>query len=305
MMLDVFILPTGRPFFDIIFANVPKWPTAGEEVFAGNFSTCAGGSFNIANAMHKLGLDVGFCAHLGNDFFSEAIREAMRKVGLSTQYLVNYEDSKMAVTASISLTEDRGFVSFVEPVPDFNRKDMPEHGTPNVTFIPGIPARPQMLFEYMDQMKDAGSMMVCDSAHIDRDLDDDNVTRFISRLDLFLCNEKEAKVLTHRSTAERAAMILGGLCPEVVVKLGAYGALALEGGLVLREQPIPITILDTTGAGDGFNAGYIYGLIEGMLVERRLRLGNIVGGCITAGMGCKKAPTMDEVLELEEKHYRP
>lgn len=304
MMLDIFVLPTGRPFFDIIFANVPKWPTAGKEVFAGNFSTCAGGSFNIAYAMHKLGLDVGFCAHLGNDFFSNTIRDAMKKVGMSTKHLINYDESKMAVTVSISLIEDRGFVSYVEPIPDFDEKHLPEHGVPNVLFIPGIPADPEHLFEYMDKMNQAGSMLVCDSAHIDRDLDDDNVAQFISRLDLFLCNEKEATVLTHRSTAERAAMILGSLCPEVVVKLGSYGALVLEGGLVLREKPIPIKILDTTGAGDGFNAGYIYGLIEGMLVERRLRFGNIVGGCITAGMGCKKAPSIEEVLELEEKYYR-
>jgi 2-dehydro-3-deoxygluconokinase len=67
---------------------------------------------------------------------------------------------------------------------------------------------------------------------------------------------------------------------------------------------MPIKLVDSTGAGDGFNAGYLYGMLEGMVVERRLRIGNIVGGCIAAGLGCTNAPTLETVFELEKKHFQ-
>lgn len=303
MSVEVFILPTGRPFFDLIFAGIPNWAQPGQEVFADSFKTCAGGSFNIAYAMHKLGLDVGFCAHLGNDFFSGVIREAAKEAGLCTDYVIEHDKPMAAVTASMSRFDDRALLSYVDPVPEFDAGALPEHGVPNVIFVPGIPEKPEVLFDYLDEKDKEGSMLVCDCAHIERDLDDEAVSGLIKRMDLFLCNEKEAQTLTHRSAPERQAMILGALCDEVVIKMGPEGAMALEGGLVMRERAIPISVRDTTGAGDGFNAGYVYGLLEGYLVERRLRLANVVGGVIASGMGCEMAPTLDQTLELEEKHY--
>jgi sugar/nucleoside kinase (ribokinase family) len=302
-MLDVFILPTGRAFFDLIFAKAPHWIRPGEELTVPEFTMCAGGSYNIALAMHRLGLDIGYCTHLGDDLFSCFIRDAINKEKMNTDFLIEHKDSKIAVTASLSRSDDRAFISYVEPLPEFDPADLPEHGTPNVIFVPGIPDKPELLFDYLDQKKEAGSMIVCDCAHIEKDLDDESISTFISKLDLFICNAKEAKTLTHKPTQERGAMVLGKLCPEIVIKLGSQGALALDGGLVLRERAIPIKFEDSTGAGDGFNAGYVYGLVEGMLVERRLRLGNVVGGCFAAGLGSSNAPTIDEVLTLEQKHY--
>ena len=302
-MLDVFILPTGRPFFDIIFAKVPHWVRPGEELFAEKFTTCAGGSYNIAISCHKLGLEVGLSAHLGTDFFSGAIRQAIISNGMSTDYIIEHPESKTAVTASVSRFDDRALISYVDAVPDFDPADLPDHGTPNVIFVPGVPKKPELLFGYLDKMKNAGSMLVCDCAHISRSIQDKAVFELISRMDIFLCNQKEAQTLTSRSNTEKAAQILSKLCPEIVIKLGIDGAIALEGGLIHREPKIPIKILDTTGAGDGFNAGYLYGLLEGYLVERRLRLGNIVGACIVEGLGSENAPTLEKVLKIEKEQY--
>ncbi len=302
-MLDVFILPTGRPFFDLIFAKTPRWIKPGEEIFAKEFTTCPGGSFNIAIAFFKLGLEVGLSAHLGTDFFSKAIRQAIVDAGMSTEFIIEHDYPTTAVTASISRFDDRALVSFMEPVPDFSPESLPPHGVPNVVFIPGIPPEPELLFDYLDKIRDAGSMLVCDCAHIERSIEDKQISGLISRMDVFLCNLTEAQALTNRANAEKAAKVLGDLCPEIVIKLGSDGALVLEGGLIHREQGLQTKILDTTGAGDGFNAGYIYGILEGYLVERRLRLGNIIGACFVAGLGCQNAPTLKKVLEIEKKEF--
>ena len=305
MSLDVFILPTGRPFFDLIFADVPKWVRGGEEVFAKQFATCAGGSFNIAMACHRLGLNVGFCAHLGVDFSSEAIRQATVDAGISSDFLIEHDRPMTAVTASISKREDRGFVSFSEPTPDFDPSGLPEHGVPGAVIVPGLPDDPESTFSYLEEMGRAGSIRACDCNHVERDLDDRPVAELISRLDLFLCNEKEAATLTRRSDPEQAAEVLGALCPEVVIKLGSRGALAVTGGKIQSEPAIGIEAIETTGAGDGFDAGYIYGLLKGMPALRRLRLGNVVGGCIAAELGgTTNAPSLEKILELEKKFYR-
>lgn len=304
MNLDLFVLPTGRPFFDLIFADVPTWVKPGEEVFAGRFKACIGGSFNMASMCHHIGLKVGLCVHLGSDHFSGAVREAIRKAGMSTDFLLEHDRPMTAVTASISQQDDRGFVSYVDPQPDFSPDDLPDHGVPHVVFVPGFPDQPQSLFSYLDAKRQAGSMIVCDGDHTQRTLDDPAVRGLIERLDLFLCNDKEAAVLTGRASLEHAAKILGGICPEVIIKMGQRGAIALEGGLIHREQAMPVRNVETTGAGDGFNAGYLYGLLEGMLVERRLRLGNVLGGLVASCLGGSTiAPSLDQVLALEKKHY--
>ena len=304
MSLDVFFLPTGRPFFDLIFAGIPRWLEPGGEVYAEQFAVSIGGSFNIAYACRLLGLDVGLCAHLGNDPFSAAIRQRAGESGVSTGYFIEHNRPMASVTVSVSQQSDRGFLSYVDPIPDFDEADLPEHGTPHVVFIPGLPEITPALLTYLDRIKQAGSMLACDCNHVETNLDHERVRELIGRLDLFLCNDKEATALTGKSVPEAAAMKLGAYCPEVVVKLGRQGALALEGGLIHRESAIRTPVRDTTGAGDGFDGGYLYGLLEGMVTERRLRLGNVVGGSVAACLGGSTCElNIDQVFEIEKQNF--
>jgi sugar/nucleoside kinase (ribokinase family) len=304
MKPEVLLLPTGRPFVDLIFAGIPEWIQPGQEVYAESFGYCPGGSVNIANACARLGINVGYCAHLGTDPASKIIRQGIIEAGISTELLIEHDRSMAAVTVSVSRSDDRAFLSYVDPLPDFDPAHLPEHETPQIVFIPGLPDEPEDLFDYLDQARDQGSLIACDCQHTDRTIDQDPIKGLIQRLDLFLCNEKEAAALTGRSSAEHSAAVIGSLCPEVVVKLGSDGALACEGGLVTREKATKIDVVDTTGAGDGFDAGYLYGLLEGMIVERRLRLGNVVGGRIAGALGgCAGAPSVDEMLAIEKQFY--
>ena len=79
--------------------------------------------------------------------------------------------------------------------------------------------------------------------------------------------------------------MLGKLCPEVVIKDGANGSYACVNGQVSHAAAIEVNPIDTTGAGDNFNAGYLYAWLEGNSVEMRLKWGNIVGGLSTTEPG--------------------
>ncbi|HEX8918356.1 MAG TPA: PfkB family carbohydrate kinase [Chloroflexota bacterium] len=82
-------------------------------------------------------------------------------------------------------------------------------------------------------------------------------------VDLLLPNASEACALGDCATPEEAARRLGTVIPRLAVKLGARGCLAVEGPLITYLPTVPVEALDTTGAGDGFNAGVLAALVAG------------------------------------------
>jgi sugar/nucleoside kinase (ribokinase family) len=108
-------------------------------------------------------------------------------------------------------------------------------------------------------------------------------------VDLFLPNALEARRMTGMADLMAAIRTLAKLCPLVVVKDGPAGAYACAGAEILHAPAIPVTPVDTTGAGDCFNAGFIKAWLDGRPLIECLRWGNIVGGLSTlarGGTGC-------------------
>jgi sugar/nucleoside kinase (ribokinase family) len=99
-------------------------------------------------------------------------------------------------------------------------------------------------------------------------------------VDVFLPNAAEAMSYTRQHDVESAASCLAGYGPLVVVKRGAAGALAAGDGLdePAAESGIPTEALDTTGAGDVFDAGFIYATLAAWPIGRRLRFANLCAG---------------------------
>jgi sugar/nucleoside kinase (ribokinase family) len=71
----------------------------------------------------------------------------------------------------------------------------------------------------------------------------------------------------------------------VIIKDGAEGCLCSHGSKVIRAPGIEVAVVDTTGAGDNFNCGFIYGQIKGYSLEDSLRIGNICGGLSVSAIG--------------------
>ena len=95
----------------------------------------------------------------------------------------------------------------------------------------------------------------------------------------------EACAISHNSDARTAAAVLSKRGTTVVVKQGAQGALLGRNGDVIAHEGYPVQPLDTTGAGDAFNAGFLKGWLSGASPEECLRLGNAVGALSTQGLG--------------------
>jgi sugar/nucleoside kinase (ribokinase family) len=116
---------------------------------------------------------------------------------------------------------------------------------------------------------------------------------------VFLPNEKEVLSLSKASNVSEAADALGPKVETLGIKLGSEGALGVRAHEKLRVASIPVTVVDTVGAGDSFDSGFLYGYLNGWSLEKSLQLGCVCGGLSTqrAG-GTDGQPTLDEALDF-------
>jgi sugar/nucleoside kinase (ribokinase family) len=116
---------------------------------------------------------------------------------------------------------------------------------------------------------------------------------------VFLPNEAEACSLARAETAELAAERLSGQVETLAVKLGARGALAVSKNQKARASSFPVEVVDTVGAGDSFDAGFIYGYLQGWPIEKTLRAAVICGALSTREAGGTTAQAaLSDVLPL-------
>ena len=120
----------------------------------------------------------------------------------------------------------------------------------------------------------------------------------------FMPNQLESELITGEQSEEEAVTRLAELVPTAVVKVGPRGVLACRQGQLFACPALPIeNVVDTTGAGDAFNGGFIYGILRGYALPDALRCGIICGSLSTSALGGTAAvPSADE---LERIRLRP
>ncbi len=119
----------------------------------------------------------------------------------------------------------------------------------------------------------------------------------LSVTNVFMPNEKEAVSLSGEVNVDLAADRLGSRVETLVIKLGAVGALGVGASQKVRAASIPVKVVDTVGAGDSFDAGFIYGYLQKWELKQALQLACVCGALSTqkAG-GTDGQPTLDEAM---------
>jgi sugar/nucleoside kinase (ribokinase family) len=130
---------------------------------------------------------------------------------------------------------------------------------------------------------------------------DGGLLSLLSETDCFLPNSVEARSITGVDDIDVAALTLAERGSIVAVKFGQGGGLALWGDEVVRSESIPADVVDTTGAGDSFDAGFLAGRLTGLPLSRCLQLAVACGSLSTRAAGGTAAqPTMDEAVAALE-----
>jgi sugar/nucleoside kinase (ribokinase family) len=293
------VILQGSPFVDLTFrfGDREDLPPLGREVFAQEFAINPGGVFNIAAALARFGLRVGLMAQLGNDIFSRYIAERMEAAGLSFA-LTDWVDRPLpVVTAGVSFPHDRLFISYAEG-------DDPAQPAPQITLETLQRYRPRALFCYGEhtiglyrEARRRGVLVYIDSHWSEERLHSAHLRAAVAEADIFSPNLPEALEMTGASTAEAALGVLSAWSPCVAIKTGARGCLAACEGERFESPAIPVQAVDTTGAGDNFNAGLLYGLLHGYTFETALRCANIAGGLSTTVLGGAASGSTADDLE--------
>lgn len=114
---------------------------------------------------------------------------------------------------------------------------------------------------------------------------------------VFFPNAAEARAISGEADVYAAAQRLHGRVETLAVKLGADGALGMRGSQTVQADSIPVEVVDTVGAGDSFDAGFIYGYLHGWSLEKTLRLGCVCGALSTRAAGGTAAqPDLSDAL---------
>jgi len=116
-------------------------------------------------------------------------------------------------------------------------------------------------------------------------------------VDLVFCNEDEGRQMTGEEDSDAVLQKLGASCNEVALTLGSKGAKIKRGEEVYSIPSFPVTAVDTTGAGDSFAAGYLYGITQGFHPEVAGKIGSKAASIVVSQMGPRYEGNLRKALE--------
>ena len=305
-MTDYDIVVLGDYFFDQIFTGLPRFPALGCETFADNLTTTGGAMFITAVALSRLGGRAGWIGTFGNDPYSELVYRLALEEGVDLALTRTLDHPFRRVTTSMPYEGERAFVTFADPDPedmfDFWMAQLKSSNFRHVHlggFVEVERLRP--LAQHVHQ-RSATLSMDCQDGDF---LSDPRACReAIGLVDFFIPNAREAMIITETDELQDAIRTLTKMIPLVVVKDGARGSWVSSRDGLFHVPPIHAgRVIDTTGAGDCFNAGFLYAyLVEQAAPHTCARYGNICGGLSVTGIGgATHAPTHTELLEWLER----
>lgn len=259
------------------------------------YDVASGGSAaNTINGLANLGVPTGYIGKIHNDRFGEIFRKDMTQNGIEAFLLSGAQDTGIATTL-ISPDSQRTFGTFLGAAVELTPADLRAEffNRYDILHVEGYLVFNHDLIEAA--MKLAKSM----GLKISIDLASYNVVEanldFLKYLieeyvDITFANEEESFAFTGKPP-EHALDELSGLCEIAVVKVGARGSLVKADNERISVAAIPSTPIDTTGAGDLYAAGFLYGLSNGYDYAICGRLGSLLAGKVIEVIGTKMDDT--------------
>ena len=301
------IVIAGEINVDLIFAGVPGLPQFGQETLAQSYVQCPGSSSMIlAMGLARLGDPVRFVGRCGNDQWGEYCIGALRAGGIDTSAVIADANLRTGVTVAISSATDRALVTWPGAIAELGADDVTEAMLADAqhlhvsSYYLQTKLRPR-LGELFARARAAGLTTSFDPGSDPEQRWGRELIDVLRHVDVFMPNQSEACAIGGVDTPEDALRVFANGATRSVIKTGSRGAITLEGGDVLFVPAYTTQAVDTTGAGDSFNSGFLHAWLRGLSPRDCLRWGNACGALSTRGVGGTAAQgTRAEVLALME-----
>jgi sugar/nucleoside kinase (ribokinase family) len=304
--VDVMVRPSydmivlGDYFYDLIFTGLPEFPVLGREVNGTDVTTTGGALYITVVSLHRLGAKVGWPATFGSDYYSQSVYGFALCENLDLGLARHIDQPYRRVTSALPLHGERAFVTYTDPEAldlfDFWLKTLESCDFKHLHF--GGLEHFKAMQPLVDYARSRGATISADCQDGPHLQDPCICQETLAKMDIFMPNAREACIVAETDDVEAALRHLAMLVNIVVIKDGAHGAWVARGDEMIHVPVIQAgKVVDTTGAGDCFNAGFLYGYIsEGAPLDACARYGTICGGLSVTGIGgATAAPTRVEL----------
>lgn len=250
----------------------------------------------------RLGLKVAFIGVCGEDVFGQFMLDEMSKRNVDVKHVIVRKDGQTGLSVILSRQSDRAILTHTGLIAELRASDIGDDLLlqSRHLHVASYFLQTKLQPELSDLFKRARSFGLTTSLDTNYDPSEKwpGVNELLAVTNVFLPNEAEAKSLTGAENADEAADRLKVRVEALAIKLGKDGALGLSMGQRVRVKSIPVNVVDTVGAGDSFDAGFIFGYLNDWELEKSVRLACVCGALSTerAG-GTNGQPTLDEAMK--------
>ena len=265
----------------------------------GSQRASGGSAANTMSGLARLGVEAGFLSKIGKDEVGEFFKMQMLETHVKPQLLTSDTPSGRAI-AMVTPDGERTFATCLGAAADMRPEDIsPElFDGWDILYVEGyLVANPTLLKKAIETAKTKGMKIAIDLASYNvveesRDFLMDLINQYV---DIVFANEKEAFALTGMEP-EDALHFLAERCDIAVVKVGAKGAYVQRGTEIVSVPPLDANVIDTTGAGDMWAAGFLAGLVNNEPLQKCGMMGAIVAKNIIEVVGAKMDDTRWETI---------
>lgn len=299
-----FCAGAGATNVDLLYKGFERLPKLGEELYCDEFSLQLGGGLpaTLIN-LGRLGISARIATELGQDMFSEFAKSKFRENGVEPVNLYDGDKIPLNITSAIILPEDRTFFTYGKGSIDPS-EPAKEAFYEMATGAKVVLMHPGGFLPVYRRLKAEGTKLVLDTGW-DEELSFSKYGEYLELADYYTPNRKEAMQITGASTPETAAERLRVYFDQVVVKVDKDGCIGMDGSKMFFVPSIDeFHNVDSTGAGDAFLSGFVYGLMHDCELKQCIAYGNITGGKAVTAVGALSAyVTEPELQAYYEKYY--
>jgi ribokinase len=285
---DVLVVGDANPDLvlrgDVVprFGQAEQWLTAADLVLAGSAAIVAAGTA-------RLGLRTALAARVGSDAFGDLVLDRLAGRGVDTSLVRRDPAAPTGLSVILSTPADRSILTFPGTIALQRAEDVDDGALAGARhvhvagfyLVPGLVEGTRRLFE---RARAAGA-----TTSLDTNWDPAGtwlgVQEVLPVTDVFLPNTAELRAVTGHDDLDAAAAAVRAAGPVLAVKAGAAGALGWDGSGRRHAAPVAVDVLDTTGAGDSFSAGFLAAWLGGRPFDACLAWAAAAGSLSTRAPG--------------------
>lgn len=277
-------------------------PKKGEELYLQDYTISLGGNAIIASALSQLNIPSALLATVGDDLMGEYLVHLMKLKGIMPDHIIRLQSMKTNVSCIFTQDGERSFLTWVQQQPAFHKELRQHLFTLTAKDFSHIHVCFELLNlpyvqEFLLDARASGVTISSDLGFQDAQNWDEEKFSLLSFVDYFFPNIDEAKLITGFSELSQMLEKLALWIEEPVITLGEQGVAALskEHGILFVPAP-SVTVCNTTGSGDSFVAGFLYGRFHGMSLYEALQIGVITGSLTASSAESVSSEISEEYL---------